>query len=483
MKNLNTATKTDRRSFIKGSLGAVAACSSLTTGDWLRAEAIPTRYLFIVAAPGGANMTDCFLASDKGPSAYGTDLLVKPSFTPFRAVIPRYNTVGWSLPIGNGYSQLNFLQQHHKDMAVIAHDAITLDRDLAARQAMTGNSINRGRTLAEHVASAFRGRFTMPNICMAKGGFAAPGSDLRLSGSARAELISDPLMFAFATHGFAGLSHQPSSAKVQLERQLRLSLEKNSAFYQANQNHPTIKSFQYNRDVIMTSLEKNQLMMNLLIDGTAKERYGRRGLRMSQEMESLNRHFGQLGSDPFEAQMALAFLLSKRGLTNVCTMSPGADLVLSPDRKKANTAPMGFNWSHTDHRGAQNAMWSYMLKNIDSLIQLLKATDVNGDPAQGKMWERSVIYVASDFGRERVQRGGSGLHANNANLLISPLVKGNRIYGAYDERRGTIGGFHPITGAPEPRRSITSADHYSIVAGLMGAPFAGQKTFSALTRS
>lgn len=474
---------TDRRGFIKGGLSAIAGCTSLGAASWLGAKSLDTRYLFIVAAPGGANMTDCFLAHNKGPGAYSYDLLLEPQFTPFNCVIPRYNTVGWSLPIGNGYSQMSFLESHHQNMAVIAHEAKTLDRGAAARQVMTGNGVNNGRTLAEHIAAAYRGRYTLPNVSMATTDFAAPGTDPYLNDSARAELIADPLMFAFATHGFAGLSHQPSAAKVQLERQLRLSLEKNSKFYQENSSHPTVTRYLYNREVIMTSLEKNRLMMNLLIDGSADERYRRHGLKMSAEMATLRRQFSQLGSDPFEAQMALAFLLAKRGLTNVVTVAPGTNVVLSADGKSANTAPMGFNWSHTDHRGGQNSMWSYVLKNVDGLIQLLKGTDVDGDPANGKMWDKSVIYITSDFGRDRVSQGGSERHTNNAHLIVSPLVNGNRVYGSFDENTGLIGGFNPSTGEPESWRKITAADHYSIVADLMGAPFAGQRSFPCLKKA
>lgn len=479
----NSRFKTDRRSFIKGGLSAIAGCTSLGAASWLGADALDTRYLFIVAAPGGANMTDCFLAQNEGPGAYDYDLLLEPEYTPFNCVIPRYNTVGWSLQIGNGYSQKSFLDSHHQDMAVIACEAETLERGTAARQLMTGNGINRGRTLAEHIAAAYRGRFTLPNVNMATTDFAAPGTDPYLNDSARAEVIADPLMFAFATHGFAGLSHQPSAAKVQLERQLRLSLEKNSKFYRDNSDHPTVARYIYNRDVIMTSLEKNQLMMNLLIDGTARGRYRRHGLRMSAAMGQLSQQFSQLGTDPLEAQMALAFLLAKRGLTNVCTMSPGTNVVLSRDGKRANTAPMGFNWSHTDHRSGQNSMWSYVLKNVDGLINLLKATDIEGNPAKGKMWDKSVIYITSEFGRDRVQEGGSEPHKSNANMIVSPLVNGNRFYGSLDASTGQIGGFNPETGEPESWRQITAADHYSIIADLMGAPFTGQRDFPCIKKS
>lgn len=485
----NLKFRPSRRSFLKGSLGTLAACSGLGAEQLLNADAaLDDRYLFIIAAPGGANMTDCFLASDRGPGAYDMDLLLKPDFTPFRCVIPRYNSVGWSLPIGNGYSQLDFLKAHHKDMAVMAVEGATTDRTYAPRLAMTGNEINRGRTLAEHIAATYRGRFAFPNISMATGEFAVPGRDRYLSDSARAELISDPLLFAFATHGYAGINghtgtSRTGSSKVAQQRQFRLELDRASEFYKQNKDHPTVQQYLYNRDQIMPTLEKNQLMLSLLIDGKHSQRYNQYGLKPAEQLPELSRHFPQLGSDPFEAQVALAFLLSQKGLTNVCTLAPTTDLVLSSDRNRANTAPMGFNWSHTDHRGAQNTMWSYLLQNIDKLIQLLKSAPIGGDPAKGSMWSKSVIYVVSDFGRDRVQEGGSGLSTNNAHLVVSPLIKGNRIYGGLDERTGRVTGFNPYTGMVEPGRKITTGDHYSIISELMGAPFRGLVKFPALMKS
>lgn len=479
----------DRRGFLKGSLGSLAACTGLSAATRIGMDqAQDDRYLFVIAAPGGASMNDCFLASNEGPAAYSYDLLVKPEFTPLRCVIPSYNSVGWSLPIGNGYSQLDFLTAHHQNIAVIGVESATLDRTYAPRLAMTGNEINGGRTIAEHVAASYRGRYVLPNVSMAAGEFAAPGTDLNLSDAARAEVIADPLMFAFATHGHLGLktgysSRFEASAKAQIERQLRLSLEKNSAFYEAHRDHHSVRNYQYNREVIMAALENNQLMAELLIDGTAKERYRRYGLKLSPDFQRLSGVFGQLGSDPFEAQMALAFLLTQKGLTNTVTMAPSTDLVMSRDQKTGHTAPMGFNWSHTDHRAAQNTMWSYLLKNIDSLITLLKAEDIDGDPSKGKMWDKSVIYITTEFGRDRVQFGGSRPHANNAHVIISPLVNGNRLYGSYDEKSGWIGGFNPVTGAPDPGRLMTTGDLYSIVADLMGAPFAGQRSLPAIKKA
>ena len=77
------------------------------------------------------------------------------------------------------------------------------------------------------------------------------------------------------------------------------------------------------------------------------------------------------------------------------------------------------------------------MTTVDSLITLLKAKEF--DPVTHEtFWDRSMVYIATDFGRTRVRPSGSasfgtGHDLNNGVLMISPMVKGNTILGGVDQ--------------------------------------------------
>ena len=120
-------------------------------------------------------------------------------------------------------------------------------------------------------------------------------------------------------------------------------------------------------------------------------------------------------------------------------------------------------------------MWSYMLKSIDGLIDLLKATDIDGDPAKGKRWDKSLIYIATEFGRDKIATGGSGHHLNNGSVIISPMVNGNKQYGGVNPDTGLTFGFDANTGAPDANLQLHEKDIYSAVAHALGIDFDGRK--------
>ena len=77
----------------------------------------------------------------------------------------------------------------------------------------------------------------------------------------------------------------------------------------------------------------------------------------------------------------------------------------------------------------QSIMWGRTASAVDQLISLLKEHDYLGDPALGKMWDRSLIYIATEFGRTKTRPAGSpswgtGHDLNNGSVLISPLDQG-----------------------------------------------------------
>ena len=103
------------------------------------------------------------------------------------------------------------------------------------------------------------------------------------------------------------------------------------------------------------------------------------------------------------------------------------------------------------------------------------------------MWDRSLIYVATEFGRDKTrpagaQSWGTGHHLNNGSLLISPLLKGNKVYGGVDPKTSLTYGFDPVTGAPDKNRTFYESDVYSVIAQALGLDVPGARAFPAVVR-
>jgi hypothetical protein len=267
---------------------------------------------------------------------------------------------------------------------------------------------------------------------------------------------------------------------IRAARELRGQLETVSRFQQQFKGSKLLDSYQKNRERIVETLEKGDTVTKLMLLDPAANNLSQFGFQVSGDIDTVRGKFPNLGTDPYEARLALGFLSAKSGLSNVITIAPSQSPLISA--QGSPNAPIAFDWSHVDHRGAQNSMWSYILKGIDGLIDLLKATDVDGDPAQGKMWDRSLIYIATEFGRDKVTTGGSGHHLNNGVVMISPLLKGNKIYGGVDAATGITHGFDTTTGAPDPSKKMKEKHIYGVVAHAMGINYEGRGDFPAMVR-
>jgi hypothetical protein len=202
------------------------------------------------------------------------------------------------------------------------------------------------------------------------------------------------------------------------------------------------------------------------------------GLESSPDGAAVRARFPDLLSDPLEAQAALAFLLARHRVSCAISISPSFNPLL--DGGLRNT-PIAFDFSHQSH--------VLILKVTDGLITLLKAQDWDdADPSQGKMWDRSVVYIASDFGRDKVRppgflEFGSGHHLNNGNVIISPLLRGGRVYGGVDTATGLTFGFDPVTGDPAPGSLMHEGDVYSALAHALDIDFDGRTALPAMLRS
>jgi hypothetical protein len=103
------------------------------------------------------------------------------------------------------------------------------------------------------------------------------------------------------------------------------------------------------------------------------------------------------------------------------------------------------------------------------------------------LWDRSLIYVATDFGREKIRPAnasafGTGHHLNNGVVMVSPLLRGNRVYGGIDPTTLLTHGFDPTTGDAAPGTVMREGDVYAVVAGALGVDYPGRRSFPSMIR-
>lgn len=173
--------------------------------------------------------------------------------------------------------------------------------------------------------------------------------------------------------------------------------------------------------------------------------------------------------DPMDAQAALALWLLENRMSVTVTLSPSFDAVRSPSGGFTNL-PLAFDYSHNDHRAAQAFMWQRTLDLADRLIDLLAARTFDAETGES-FWDRSLIYIATEFGRSKNRTAGrevfgTGHHPNNGSLIVSPLVKGNTVLGGVDPETGLTYGFDPRTGVGDPHITMTERHIY---AGILQA--------------
>lgn len=471
----------NRRDLLKmGSAGlALSSLGAYSLGQ--AQEGADKKFIFVIAASGGASVLDSFLPQTAGPAAFDAANLAQPNGSSFTCVTPLENSIQGAIPLGNGYSQATFLTKHTQDVVVMTSEVSSVNHIIAAKRAMTGDNINGGRTITEAAAMAFGQTCTLPNLNLSGGGYGLHGDDDTVPASARGEPITDPLMFAFATHGFKGIETSLAADDIKAARALRLQLEAASRFQKQFAGTPLLDVYRRNRDEVLLNLEKGQTINKLMLLDPASNNLAQFGFEVSSDMAGIMQKFPNLATDPFEAKVALAFLAAKNGMSNAFTISPSQSPLV--DANGTPNSPIAFDWSHVDHRGAQNAMWSYILNSTDALIELLKATDVDGDPEKGKMWDRSMIYIATEFGRDKVATGGSGHHLNNGNVFISPMLQGNNVFGGVDPNTGLTFGFDANSGEPNPNAKMNEKDVYSAVAHGLGIEFETRIDKPAMVRS
>lgn len=466
-----------------GLMGAGALSSSASA----KAEVDPSsrRFLFVIGANGGASIVDSFLPilnteSNSGANTFTEQQIQQPNGSNFRCPIPLDNDIQGAIPLGDGYNLATFLSKHSSDMAVMTQEVSSVNHLIAARRSVTGDNINGGRTLQEAVAAKYGPDLLLPNCNMAGDGYGVNGEDQSLPSQALGEVISDARYFAFATHGSRGLKNAPDADLLNKARLLRQELEASRAGVSDLNRRELVSRYVNYRDSLMPNLEQADLINKLLLlqtapDGSPLTDYD---LEASPDGLALAERFPNLQSDPFEAQVALSYLLVKNGVTCSVSLAPSGTPFFDQDRR-ALTSPLGFDWSHVDHRGAQNAMWSRIMRMTDNLIDLLKASEF-GDGQS--LWDRSLIYIATEFGRDKTSDGGSGHDLNNGNVILSPFINGNRVFGGLDANTALTYGFDRQSGAPAPGTYMKEGDVYSAICQAMDIDFQGRRDVPAMMR-
>jgi hypothetical protein len=468
--------KLNRRHFLGSSAAATAALAVPMLAKRARAQTQAPRFLFTFAAVGGASVTDSFMPVLTGNGQAGGlntyDAADVVQVGDHRCVRALQNQIQGGVALGTDYSMETFLQRHGSDLTVMTHEVTSVNHVVASQRAMTGANYNAGRTLPEALAAQRGELMPLPHVTMAAGGYSAPGTDASCPAYARGETVADARVLALGAHGSRGLSDRHDL--VEAGRDLRARLEHKSPFVRTFRERPIFKGYRDSRRQT-EALEQAQLFNSLnLLPPSERAALGVPDL---PELNRVREVFPQLDDDALAAQAALAYLLTRSGASTAVTMgSNGSPNLINGTLPEA---PLVFDFSHNDHRATQNSMWGRLMEIVDGLITLLKETPM-GD---GTMWDHSFVYIATEFGRDKVlSQPGSGHHLNNGSVMISPLLNGGRVYGGVDPSTGLTFGFDPQTGAPDTGRIFREGDVYSVVADALDVDFAGRASFPCMIR-
>jgi len=469
-----------RRSFITGSSLLIPSYKMQA------AESAPPRFIITICASGGASIIDSFLPirrAEAGAGVHSFDDSSILSSGSFKVVAPIPGTKIETVKLGNDYSLKTLVDKHGTDLLVVPHSVTSVNHLVAAARALTGNHANDGKTIAEAVAEAYGRNLLLANINMAQGGYSEHGTSSKLAPWAKAEAVLNPLNFAYSLSYVKGLDQAPVSKLLSAMRLHRARFEASSPQSREAQQYAL------RRDGAISTFEDGKLFELMQLPNSADNSRG--SPSSPEEIQTLQTQklqwdklklaFPNLEADSFEAQAALAFLLVKNGTSRSITIDPGSSPIF--DKNMGITVPpLAFDWSHRDHIGAQNAMWSKIGAVTDQLITLLKSERAHGE-ADKSLWDQSLIYIATEFGRDKKITAGSGHHVNNGSVIISPLIKGGRVAGGVDPLTGLTYGANLSTGEILPSLQLFEQDIYSLILEALGVTFVGQKSAKAFVKS
>jgi hypothetical protein len=465
------------------------------------------RLLIVLTTTGGASMLDAMLAIRASESANAATLNCFPDSAvrtvgPFRAVDIDLNNLG-AIPIPVKGRQSAIVEAHQADMMVATWQRTSVNHLVGQRRAVSGNNAWYGRTLQEAVALTYGAGFALPNVHLSAGtGYTERGLDAALPAYCYGEAVADPRLWPLSLHGSQGIVGAPSHGLLEQARSLRNTrLDPQSRFGRVFAGSSRLEHWEHLRGSPQQALEAQDLINKLMISPESAEfPLAAHGLGSSADGALVRAAFPAFSRDPLEAQAALAFLLLKYRLSVTVTLGPSSTAVINgeagatgtdaydpgeddddptmgaglPEGSIANP-PLSFDFSHGEHRGVQALMWSRVLGVADRLIGLLKSEEWGNGQS---LWDRTMIYVANDFGRSKnrpqgAEQFGTGHDLNDGALIISPLANGGRLLGGIDPDTGITYGFDPLTGAPDRGRQMTEAEIYAGMAQSLGVSLDG----------
>ena len=485
-----------RRQFVQGLAaltGATAGSSALLQPSALAQASADPKFLIVLCAGGGGSIIDGPLAIRASecatPDLINTfpDELVKGwSDSPFRAVDQSGSDLG-PIPASFSVNPSEIMERRRHELMVATWTRTSVNHAIGQRRAITGNEAWKGRTLQEMVAWQYGAEAPIPNVHLLAGyGFSEPGTDNTLPLWARGQLVANPATWPLSLDGAKGLK-QPMSPEVlaAIRAQRNDVFEPGTRFQQVFDGSPRLVEWSELRGTPQERIEGLDLINKLMVQpDSADFPLADFGLDGSPTGQAVREAFPNYHIDPLHAQAALAFLLLKYRVSVSVTLGPTADFIyddsatggsnILPHNSVLNP-PLAFDSSHQGHRPAQAVGWEKILRAADGLITLLSNEDY-GDGTS--LWDRTLIYVATDFGREKHRPPGaldwgSGHHLNNGVMVFSPLVPGNTLRGGIDRDTGLTYGFDPSTGDPEPGREMEEADIFSGLLGALGVDTSG----------
>lgn len=449
------------------------------------------RFLIVLSAFGGANVIDSFMARRESECANASEVNAYPdslvqSFGEFRAIDLAGPRIG-AIPAAFTANQSAFVKKHSRDMMVTTHTCTSVNHFVAQMRSINGNAAWKGRTLQEAVALTYGAGYPIPNVHIVNGvGFTERGTDNSLPGYAYGERAPTPNLWPLSLDGYKGIKGAPDRSLFEAARAFRNGrLDPSSSFYKTFSRSKRIQHWSDLRSASLRGVEAEDLITKLMLFPDSEQMplstYGLKGSELGQKVREA---FPNYDFDPLEAQAALAFMLLRYGVSVTVTIGPEGGAVFKKGVSLGQgglnegdivNPPISFDFSHQANREVQAVMWDRILKTADRLITLLKSEEFRDGQSY---WDRSMIYVASEFGRTRRRPSGAmtfgtGHDLNNGSLLISPYVNGGRVLGGVDPATLLTYGFDPDTGRPEPGRHMTEPETYAGIVHALGIDTAG----------
>lgn len=453
------------------------------------------RFLIVLSAFGGANMVDSFLSVRESDCTDPSEVNAYPdslvqTYGSFNAIDLSGPRLG-AIPAAFSANQSNFVKKHNKEMMVVTHTGTSVNHFVAQMRSINGNAAWKGRTLQEATALTYGAGYPIPNVHMVNGtGYTERGTDNTLPAYAYGERAPTPNLWPLSLDGYNGVNGAPSRDQFERARRFRNErLDPNSAFFRTFERSKRLQHWSEIRGDALRGVEAEDLITKLMLfPDSERMPLSEYGLKGSDLAEKVRAAFPSYDFDPLEAQAALAFLLIRYGVSVTVTIGPEGSAVFRPGAtiesfqagtKESEGAiinpPISFDFSHQANREVQAVMWNRILTTADRLITLLKGEEFGGGQSY---WDRSMIYVATEFGRTRRRPAGamtfgSGHDLNNGSLLISPFVNGGNVLGGVDRTTLLTYGYNPETGAPEPGRHMTEPETYAGIAHALGVDTSG----------